>query len=84
MFDKNDNPINYKKIFSDYLCVTFYVLKKRPLKDAAEREVITNKMTRIMTGDTNYLSERKKAGAIASHEVRKNMGLMQGTKYETN
>ena len=61
MFGKDDHPINYKKIFSDYLCVTFYVLKKRSLKDEAEREMITNKMTRIMTGvsNTNYTIEKK-------------------------
>jgi hypothetical protein len=60
MFEKNDHPINYYKIFKDYEFVTFYVLKKRPLKDEAEREMITNKMTRIMTGVANTEYTKKK------------------------
>ena len=62
MFEKNDHPINYYKIFKDYECVSFYVLKKRSLKDTAEREMITNKMTRIMTGviNTDYTIEKKR------------------------
>ena len=65
MFGKDDHPINYKKIFCDYLCVTFYVLKKRSLKDEAEREMITNKMTRIMTGVTNTEYAKKKMRMVA-------------------
>ena len=86
MFEKNDHPINYYKIFKDYEFVIFYVLKKRPLKNEAEREMITNKMTRIMTGvrNINLAKEKMSKGALASHEARKNMGLMQGTKHETN
>ena len=74
MFGKDDHPINYKKIFSDYLCVTFYVLKKRSLKDEAEREMITNKMTRIMTGvaNTNYISERKKNLKCKLNKLKEN------------
>ena len=70
MFEKNDHPINYQKIFSKYECATFYVLKKRSLKDEADRELITNKMTRIMIGvaNTDYITESKKKGAVASHE----------------
>jgi len=86
MFGKDDHPINYKKIFSDYLCVTFYVLKKRPLKDAAEREMITNKMTRIMTGvaNTEYGKKKMSKGALASHEKRTNDGLRRTKGHKWN
>ena len=67
MFGKDDHPINYKKIFSDYLCVTFYVLKKRSLKDEAEREMITNKMTRIMTGVKTDSKIASAKGGVTSY-----------------
>jgi hypothetical protein len=81
MFGKDDHPINYKKIFSDYLCVTFYVLKKRPLKDAAEREMITNKMTRIMTGKISkeYINKRLVENIDKVNENKKNLNWRQGT-----
>ena len=70
MFERGDHRIDYKKIFSRFELVSVYYFKGRKIRNVAEKERIKNKMKRIMTGNTDYLTERKKIGAVASHEVR--------------
>jgi len=71
-FERGDYPIDYKKLFDRFSLITVHALDGRPVKDAAEETKINNKMGRIMTGNIDYLHERKMIGIVASHEARTN------------
>ena len=71
-FEKGDHPIDYQRLFSRYGIITVLALKGRPLANNKEEEKIRNKMTRIMTGNMDYLKETRVLGGTISK--KKNMG----------
>ena len=79
-FERGDYKIDYKKLFSRFELITIYALKGRPVRDEEERDRINNKMARIMTGKKEYVKEKNKKGAIASHTKmsRKTKGWRKG------
>ena len=82
MFEKGDHWLDYKKIFGRFQLITIYQLKGRPFNNAAEKELINDKMKLIMTGKNENAIEKKRQGAVASNQVPARMakGLRQGKK----
>ena len=66
MFEKGDHWLDYKKIFGRFQLITIYELKGRPFKNAAEKELINDKMKLIMTGKNENAKEKMKQGGKTS------------------